>query len=265
MASPIVRPKVSKCRRFNARAMDFCQKWARLGIAAWVVAAAVVAGSWVQAVHAEGIQPLNAVVVAVRSYLVQQNGNSKAGQLKVAVTPPDPRLRLAACRTKLRVFTPPGQNTVGDTVVGVGCTDVSNPWSLYVQASVALIRPVLVARYPMSRGTALSSSDVALVNKDVARMTQGYLVDINKINGMLLKYSVTAGTVLRPALLRLPITIKRGDHVVLMAQGGGIQVKMAGIALTDGAVGDVIRVRNLSSHRVVQGTVVSAGVVQGQF
>ncbi len=255
---------MSKYRRFNMAATDRRRPtWAGLGIAVWLIAA--LAGSRIPAAHAEGIQPLNAVVAAVRDYLVQKNGNSKAVRLKVEVTPPDPRLRLAVCRTKLRVFTPPGQNTVGGTVVGVRCTDANNPWSLYVQASVALNRPVLVARYPMSRGTVLSSSDVVLVDKDVARMTQGYLVDIDKVNGMVLKYSVTAGTVLRPSLLQPPMVIKRGDHVVLMAQGGGIQVKMEGMALTDGAVGDVIRVRNLSSHRVVQGTVVSAGVVQVQF
>lgn len=254
---------MSKCRRFRAVARDFHRKRARLGIVVWFIAA--MAGSWMPAVHAEGIQSLDAVVATVRNYLIQQNDTSKAVQLKVAVTPPDPRLRLAVCRTKLQAFTPPGQDTVGSTVVGVRCTDANNPWSLYVQASVALNRSVLVARYPMSRGTVLSSSDVALVDKDVARMTQGYITDINSINGMVLKYSVTAGTVLRPALLQPPMVIKRGDHVVLLAQGGGIQVKMEGTALTDGAVGDVIRVRNLSSHRVVQGTVVSAGVVQVQF
>lgn len=226
----------------------------------------LVAGlGWGGAASAQGIEPLDTIVAMTRNYLLQQNKHANGPSPQVTITPPDPRLRLANCGSGLEAFTPAGQNTVGDTVVGVRCKDANTPWTVYVQASVALIEPVLVASRPMSRGTVLNGDDVTLMKQDTARMTQGYLTDIKQVDGMVLRYSVRAGTVLRPALLQPPIVIKRGERVIIEASGGGVRVRMEGQALMNGAVGDIIRVRNLSSRRVVEGTVVSPGVVQVQF
>lgn len=258
---------VSKYRRFGMASADrrlalvYLTLLSRLAV---MLSVAVLHVAYAQNGREPGIQPLGTIVTAARDYLLQQNSTSGPFKPQVTVGAPDPRLRLAVCGDKLEAFTPPGQKTLGNTTVGVRCSG-ANPWTIYVQASVALIEPVLVAQRPLSRGTVLSGDDVTLAEKDVARMTQGYLTDIKDINGMVLKYSVTAGAVLRPSLLQPPIVIKRGERVILLAEGGGIQVKMEGQSLMDGAVGDIIRVRNLSSHRVVEGTVVSPGVVQVRF
>jgi flagella basal body P-ring formation protein FlgA len=218
------------------------------------------AGLLAGAVQAEPLQSLVSIQQAAIIYLEGQHANSSRPP-QVTAGHLDPRLRLTACDTGLEAFTPPGQRSVGTTTVGVRCT-APVAWTVYVQATVALIHPVLVVRRPLPRGTVLSAADVDVVEQDVARLTMGYLVDIKDVDGMALRRSVAAGAVLHPGLLQHPTAIRRGERVTILGQVGGIEVRMEGQALMDGAKGEVIRVRNLSSGRDIDGVVVGPGVIQ---
>jgi flagella basal body P-ring formation protein FlgA len=56
--------------------------------------------------------------------------------------------------------------------------------------------------------------------------------------------------------------VKRGQQVVLLAQTSSIIVKMSGKAMADGAAGEKIKVKNLSSDRVIEGIVTENGSVR---
>jgi len=211
-------------------------------------------------VRAEELQTPESIQQVVVAYLeAQHEGAAKPPQVTAARL--DPRLRLASCAEPLVAFTPPGQRSVGSTTVGVRCgAPVS--WTVYVQATVALIQPVLVVRRPLPRGSVLTAADVDVQEQDVARLVTGYLVDLKDIEGMVLRRSVAAGAVLNPSLVQHPVSVRRGERVTILGQVGGIEVRMEGQALMDGARGEVIRVRNLSSGRDVEGVVVAPGVIQ---
>lgn len=210
--------------------------------------------------RAEELQSLESIQQAAVAYLeAQHNGGASPPQVTAARL--DPRLRLASCAEPLAAFTPPGQRNVGNTTVGVRC-GMPVAWTVYVQATVALIQPVLVVRRPLPRGSALTAADVDVQERDVAHLVTGYLVDLKDIEGMVLRRSVAAGAVLNPSLVQYPISVRRGERVTILGQVGGIEVRMEGQALMDGARGEVIRVRNLSSGRDVEGVVVAPGVIQ---
>ncbi|MCY1454933.1 flagella basal body P-ring formation protein FlgA [compost metagenome] len=56
--------------------------------------------------------------------------------------------------------------------------------------------------------------------------------------------------------------VSKGDQVVISAMSPAINVRMPGEALSNGAPGEQIRVRNLSSGRVVKARVKGPGQVQ---
>ncbi|WP_121363151.1 flagellar basal body P-ring formation chaperone FlgA, partial [Pseudomonas aeruginosa] len=53
-----------------------------------------------------------------------------------------------------------------------------------------------------------------------------------------------------------------GDQVVILARTATINVKMPGEALSDGAPGQQIRVRNLRSQRIIKARVIEPGTVE---
>jgi flagellar basal body P-ring formation protein FlgA len=56
--------------------------------------------------------------------------------------------------------------------------------------------------------------------------------------------------------------VRRGETVTVVSRSGGIEVRAGGTALTDGARGERIRVRNDSSRRIVEGVVTAAGRIE---
>lgn len=179
----------------------------------------------------------------------------------ITVSGLDRRLRLAACSLPLEAYLPPGVKLSGSATIGVRC-DGEKPWSLLLQVRVQHFGKVVVAARPLARRSVLGESDILLERHDLSTQTSGYFTELEPVEGMILKRSVRAGTVLGPILLAQPMLVKKGEKVTIRAESGSIQVRMGGVALSDGARGEVIRVRNNSSQKVIEAEVVSAGVVQ---
>jgi len=186
----------------------------------------------------------------------QHQGRStvKLGQL-------DSRLRLKVCTSPLEAFMPPGGRIMGNTTVGVRCPD-DGGWNIYVSARVDVFGPVLIARQPLARGVAVQDSDLELVERNLANLPYGYYTDSQPIAGMLVKRTIAAATVITPQMLQAPKLVKRGQRVTVIAESGALNIRSVGKALGDGKAGDTISVRAEGSQRVVDGVVVSRGVIK---
>lgn len=184
-----------------------------------------------------------------------------AARHEVEVSRLDPRLRLAHCDTPLvtRLETP--AQPIGRTTVRVSC-EGATPWSIFVPAQVRLFREVLVARRPLSRNGTLEMADVMLAERDVSQLNQGYLTEMEQAVGSRLNRSVQADQVLTPTTISVAATVRKGDHVVISAQGSSINVRMPGEAMSDGALGEQIRVKNQRSGRIIKARVVAPGQVE---
>lgn len=208
---------------------------------------------------APAIQSLASIRHAAKVFLQTRAGGAHA-RVSVRVSRLDPRLRLAACGKPLEAFLPPGGQRQGNTAVGVRCSG-PRPWSIYVPADVRVVEKVAVLAHPLARGTVLGAGDIRLEPRDTSALTSGFYTDARAVVGKQITNAVAAGSVLTPQILKAPLAIHRGERVTLLAQTAGIEVRMAGKAMGDGALGQRIRVRSLPSKRIVEGVVGRDGVV----
>jgi len=95
----------------------------------------------------------------------------------------------------------------------------------------------------------------------VSRALVGYLVNDQKIFGKELRKHLRSGSPLRASDLMSPQIVDRGQTVDLVAQSAGLVVNMQGKALANGAEGDRLLVKNLSSGKRVEGLVLASGTV----
>lgn len=210
-------------------------------------------------VTAQPVQSLESIQEAVQQFLLDETA-MQPGQIEIQVGRIDSRLRLAECELPPEAFWPDGGGRLGNITVGLRC--ISPSWSLFIRAKVEMHEAVLVTSRSLSRGASISQDDVSLQSQDVAALNRGYYTDPKEIMGGVLTRSVRAGTVLTPSLVKAAAVVKRGQRVNIMAATGSIQVRMEGEALSDGAVGEIIRVRNLSSRQEIDAMVVGQGLVQ---
>lgn len=214
----------------------------------------------VAADNGEAIQDIGAIRAAAEQFIKAQpidtgiRSEAQAGVL-------DPRLRLPHCDQDLQAFLPPGGRTVGNTTIGVRCTG-GNTWSVYVPVRVSAFADVVTASRPVERGTTLSAADLRHERRDLGTLSYGYVLHTEQAAGKRVLRGLSEGTVLTPAILAAPQWVKRGERVTVLAQAGGMEVRMTGEAMMDGTEGAVVRVRNLNTARVIEGTVIAQGVIQ---
>lgn len=181
--------------------------------------------------------------------------------LEVKIGQLDSRLRLVSCEQSLKSFLPPGGKSLGNTTVGVSCSGMK-PWTLYVPAQVMVYREILVNTRPLTRGEVVNAKDLRLESRSLTTLTSGYLTDSSRAIGNFVKRSLPLGTAITGSMLAPPRLIKRGEQVTVVMESAGVEVRATAKAMSDGASGEKIRVQNTSSKQVLEGVIVSAGVVR---
>lgn len=195
---------------------------------------------------------------SVEEYLRQSDIE---GRTEIQVNTLDPRLRLALCDTQLTTTLESPAQPMGRVTVKVRC-DGSSPWTVFVPAQVHLYRNVVVTTRPLQRGTVLDANSVGLKERDVGQLNQAYFTELDQAFGQKLSRGVVMDQVVSAAQLELMETIHKGDSVVISAQGSGLSVRMPGEALSNGGMGEQIRVRNQNSNRVIKARVIGPGQVE---
>ncbi len=199
--------------------------------------------------------------VTAKSWLEAFVQGQHHGRSEVSLGNLDSRLRLKACELPLEASLASGGRTMGNTTVSIHCPDTGG-WNIYVSARIDVFGSVLVARQPLVRGTEVREQDLELVERNLGKLPYGYYTYPVDISGMLVKRTINAATVVTPQMLQAPRLVRRGERVTLVAEGSGLQVRMVGQAMSDGASGDLIQVRAQGSKRIVDGIVISHGVIK---
>lgn len=201
-------------------------------------------------VMAVPMEDLEAVRQSVREHVSRLLG---AG-VHIDVGRPDPRLRLAQCSQPLEVFEQGRAVSVGPNTLGVRCPGAV-PWTIYLTARVSQLIPVLVTTRPLALGHMITAEDLVLVSQDQGQLRQSTLADPTLAIGRVVARPLTAGMPLTTQHIAAATVVRRGERVTIRAGASGLAVEAPGKALSDGAAGSRIRVENLRSRRVVEGTV----------
>lgn len=203
--------------------------------------------------------PLEDIKATVRDF-VQSTLPDNRIEYAITMDRLDPRLRLKPCSMPLDAWYPNHGRRAGNLTVGVRCMDDS-PWSIYIPVKVNYYEEIAVLARPLQRGAVLTANDIRMERKNISYHTDSYFTDPRAVVGMELVHSLQVGSVISDRNLKEPIIVKRGQQVTLLAQTNNFEVRMNGEAISDGAAGERIRVRNLRSKRVVEGIVKSSEII----
>jgi flagellar basal body P-ring formation protein FlgA len=179
---------------------------------------------------------------------------------RIQVGPIQPRLQLARCGN-VKSSIAPGLRNPARVLIELRC-ESGTPWHLYVPVKVVGTSPVVLTAHAIVTGTVLTAKDVTVEQRDVAALPPGYLDDPAIAVGMTASRAISGGAVLTNQQLLGTRIVQRGQTVTLVADAGGISVRMPGRVLSDGLVNQRVRVENLSSGRIVEGIARSEQVVE---
>lgn len=163
-------------------------------------------------------------------------------------------LRLPACAQGLAA------QPTANTTVEVSCPDAGG-WRLFVPVKVRREQTVLVLARGIAAGEILAAADITPAQRDAARIAGAVLSDPAAAVGRVARRTLQAGSLLSASDLVAQRLVRRGDSVALVSRHGSVEVRVAGKALGDAGENERLSVENLTSRKVVQGTVAANGDV----
>jgi flagellar basal body P-ring formation protein FlgA len=248
---------MSQPRHFSAAAPSIAGFLAPRAVALLAAAALLTVGP----ASASPVQTLESIRAAASAYAAELHPDE---DVELDVGRLDPRLRLAQCEQTLSTFSTSGHQRPGHLTVGVRC-EGARPWTLYVPVRVNSYVDVLTLAQSVPRGSVLTVADLVPLRASIATLPHGYFTEAAEVIGMEVRRPLRAGEIVAPNAIAQPRMISRGQEVRLVADSGGISVSARAEALQDGARGQRIQVRNLSSRRVVEAEVTAAGEVRARL
>ena len=135
-------------------------------------------------------------------------------------------------------------------------------WHLYVPVRIVGTTPVAVTVHALVTGSVLTAADLKVEQHDISELPQGYFDDPAVAVGLTAARPISGGAILTNQQLVASRAVQRGQAVTLVADSGGMLVRMAGRAMSDGLVSQRVKVQNLSSGKIVEGIARSEQVVE---
>lgn len=212
-----------------------------------------------------GIHPLDDIEASVRAFVINEQHDAQG--VDVRVNSLDKRLRLAECAEPLKAYWSPGSRRFGRVTVQVACEGPKS-WRIHVQSTVTYEGTVWVLGRGVRRGDILQRSDleqkVVTVggNNSTFRNVAEPVKNLDRWLGYAFSARVTAGAVLDENMLVPAKIVNKGESVLIVHETAGLQLQTKGIALSEGAKGSPVQVKNTSSGKTVDAIVLARGLVQ---
>ncbi|WP_044184214.1 flagellar basal body P-ring formation chaperone FlgA [Phytobacter massiliensis] len=154
----------------------------------------------------------------------------------------------------------PAQTALSRMNFEVNCPG-NGGWKVNVSVRPDVYVPVVMPKSLIQRDTVISADDVQLKKYDISSGRGELLMDLSDVVGLTSKRTLQPGKPLTRAQLQEPLLVKRDQPVTIVTHMGGITASMPGVALKNGRKGEVIKIRNATSQRIISGVVDDSGVV----
>jgi flagella basal body P-ring formation protein FlgA len=175
--------------------------------------------------------------------------------------PIEPHLRFEKCSRPIRPVVASPQHMKDRVMIELRCQD-AKPWHIYVPVRIVGTSPVAVAAHAIVAGTVIKAADLKIEEHDLSELPLGFLDDPGIAVGLTASRPIAGGTYLTNQQLAAAKAVQRGQSVTLLADMGGMSVRMAGRALSDGLMNQRVKVQNLSSGKIVEGIARSEQIVE---
>lgn len=172
-------------------------------------------------------------------------------------------LTLPAGEMEVRIEHRPEYDFVGEGVFPTSVfLDGRRVRSMYLRAYIDVYRPVVVAGTHIGRGSPIRSEQLDMRTASLSAMNGECFVDPSELNGMVARRDLAPGTPITPDKVEAPIMVRRREDVMLEHDSGSMKISLKVRARTQGRIGDVITVDNLTSRKVLSVVVTGPGEVR---
>jgi flagella basal body P-ring formation protein FlgA len=184
-------------------------------------------------------------------------------RMEVSVGQLDSRLRLAPC-ARVEPYLPSGARLWGRTRLGLRCVEGATAWNVFLPVTIKAFGPAWVLNGNVTSGAVLAAADASEAEVDWAAEAAPVIANPEQWVGQVASRQLMAGQAVRQSMVRAPHVFRTGAQVRVVAQGPGYAVTSSGQALSNGAVGQTMRIR-MGNGRIISGIVNEDGTIDASL
>lgn len=137
--------------------------------------------------------------------------------------------------------------------------------SIGMMYNVNLFKNVVVAKRNIKKGDVVSGDLVRMETVETTRLTVESFDSVDEVVGKVASRSISSGNVVTKDVVKNISAVKKGDSVIILIGTAGFEIASKGICQQNGGFGDLVRVVNVDTKKVLYGNVINGGTVRIQF
>lgn len=157
--------------------------------------------------------------------------------------------------------TRPGKKNVTASILQEG----QEQGQVKMSGELRLFGTVISTTKRLNRNEIVTGDSITAKRQDISMLDAGLVRNPDEAIGQKLKLSLPAGAILYAQNLDAPPLVNRGELVTIKAKSQTIEISATGQARNSGALGEMIRVKNLMSRREIYARVTGTGIVETEF
>lgn len=135
----------------------------------------------------------------------------------------------------------------------------------WVNADICVMMDVVNVVRPLGKQQRITRSDLSLVRADLSDLPSNTIRNIEDVIGNRTTQMIYPNTILKSGMFIPPALVKRGDIVKIIAHAGPMTITATGKVKQKGGRGEMVRVINTDSNRVITARVIGPGAVEVEF
>jgi flagella basal body P-ring formation protein FlgA len=184
------------------------------------------------------------------------------GTTRIDFISAEPDLSAAGDDLVFRIETAGAANFVGNAVfIARIYTNGAFSRTETVRTRIEVLRDEVVAARAVRSGSILTGEDLRLVKRWSLRIMPDAVSDLNEAIGKRLTSQLRAGAALSARMLRDAPLVRKGQMVRVLFDNGSMQISTIGMPEEDGAAGGMVRIRNLTSNKIIYAKVLGDSLV----
>ncbi|NRD72003.1 flagellar basal body P-ring formation protein FlgA [Shewanella sp. VB17] len=192
----------------------------------------------------------------------QKQVGIKSLQQKIKIQVPSGADNLEPCDKPLQIDTG-SKRVFGNLQRKVSCD--TQGWSMFVRAKVKVTARLPVMNRALKRGEFVAAQDIEWKALKLGASDRDLMTRIEDIVGRQVTRKIRRHRAIELNHLSLPLWVNLGDKVIIEARSQGFYANMTGEALDSGGEGQAIRVKNLSSGKIITAYPTGKGRVATRF
>jgi flagella basal body P-ring formation protein FlgA len=175
-------------------------------------------------------------------------------------------LKLTGKKITYRVMSRRNEDFIGESSFTVRCYE--NGAFLNgktVRARIEVLMDVVVSTKSLPKNGMINRDDVRLVKRWFNRLPSNIISSLDAVVGMKLRTNVKPNAEITGNMVRSIPMVKRGKPVRIVFENGSMRITTIGLSDQDGMHGELIKVRNVSSKKVIYARVTGNSLVKVEF